>query len=136
MRSFVLVGSLLLVSSLVPFVAASQPLPVGVCAKPNACYGHADACVAAFSWVPQCVDVRCVPVDECIAKCMGMDGCCGAAPCQPQGLVVPVLPVVRALPDVAQGPQCMEVYRQWSAAGVTVTMRDSCHVSVEQDILG
>jgi len=50
----------LLALLLVPLASASQPVPANACVAgvtaPTPCSGTHDACLYAFSWIPQCVD--------------------------------------------------------------------------------
>lgn len=60
MKTFLIALSLLTLA--LPVASAAEPLPVGYCVGFERCSDGTDACVGAFSWVPQCVDV----CDECI----------------------------------------------------------------------
>lgn len=51
-----------LLTVLAPVASAAEPVPVGSCVGFERCPGGTDACVGAFSWVPQCVDA----CDECV----------------------------------------------------------------------
>ncbi|MEA3201725.1 MAG: hypothetical protein QOE90_3153 [Thermoplasmata archaeon] len=113
-----------------------QPIPVALCVRSvNAAHctwagqDH-PACVTISQQVPQCL-----PDPGVVFTCGDLAPACsdptnpcawGWIECGPSGL-----PPVRAASPV----ECMEYYWSQDFGPVSVTMRDSCHVSVEQHVL-